>query len=102
MTTLNHQQKASIVLIFISSIGLALAVIPEVVKVIRHPENAAALSPYFLVGRATFFLMMGIGFSLMLPKDTRTYLIMFLSFWYIAFYVFLFVYYMKERKRKHK
>ena len=102
MTTLDHQQKASIVLIFISSIGLALAVIPEVVKVIRQPKSAAALSPYFLAGRATFFLLMGIGFALMVPKDARTYIIIFLSFWYIAFYSFLFVYYMKERKRKHK
>ena len=100
--TIPSKQKASIVLVFISSVGLALAVIPELVKVIRHPEDSAALSPYFLAGRALFFLLMGIGFALMSPKDTRAYLVIFLSFWYIAFYIILFGYYIKERKRKNK
>ena len=84
----------------IATLGLGLAVIPELYKAIKDPKSVLDISPLFLCLRGFFFILMAIG--LFLKRDKQTITIGYLSIWYIIFYTTLLVIYEVERRKAKK
>ena len=79
-------------LITISTIGLGIAMIPELYKVIKKPETVKDLSPVYLCLRTLFFILLGVG--LFLKKDKHLLLLVILCGWYTLCYMFFLIMYL--------
>ena len=86
-------------LIHLSQIGLMIAMLPELIKVLKDHKEASHLSPVYLMLRILFFLMFGLG--LYLKGDKELWLVFFASVFYIIVYsIILFLYYISSVEDK--
>ena len=87
-------------LIDISSIMLALAMLPEIIKLYNNNKDVLSLSPYFLSFRAISFVIFGLGFYL--KKDKSVYNMIYLSIYYVVVYTCMLILYFMEKKKLKK
>ena len=83
-------------LVTFSSIGLGIAMIPEIYKVIKEPKSVRGLSPLFLILRAFFFILLAT--ALFIKNDEQVLTLAYLSVWYILCYIFLLIMYYRQYK----
>ena len=79
------------ILITISTIGLGVAMLPELHKIIEKPKSVKSLSPIFLSLRTFFFIFLGTG--LFLKNDKSLLLMVILCGWYTLCYAFFLIMY---------
>jgi glucan phosphoethanolaminetransferase (alkaline phosphatase superfamily) len=87
----------STILITIASIGLSVAVFPEMRKIYKSPKKVLAFSPSFLILQliSSFILLTG----LMLTKDKAFIPIIVINIWYSMYYSYLVKTYYQMRNK---
>lgn len=84
--------------IVVSSVGLGVAMLPEIMKVHRNPASALSISPLFLWMRVLFFVILGV--ALFAKSDPSLIMMAVLCIWYVLCYGYILSVYRREKAKR--
>lgn len=87
-------------MITISSIGLVIGIIPEIIVIYKDPKKVLQISLIYLAIRTLFFITMAT--ALFLKNDPELNMLLILTICYIIYYCYLLFVYNTEYKKKEK